>query len=134
MAASIDIVNFLAGTAAVQAIFGASGNTRIFAVRLDPEATVAYPFAIVGTVVEESTYAHDGPLPDQGIYQIDVFSDALTTVNSGTAALRTALSGITGAVGTITAGHSFIGKVREIFDADARAYKRSFDVDLSQNG
>lgn len=117
----------------ITAIFGSS-NTRIYVDRIDPKITVTYPFAIIRTVAEAPDYAHDGALTDTGIYQIDVYSDSKTTVNSGTTAIRTELSGFTGALSSITVGASFIVNTRGEFDPDARVFRRSTDVQIAQNG
>lgn len=117
----------------ITAIFGSS-NTRIYVDRMDPKITVAYPFAIIRTVAEAPSYAHDGALPDTGIYQIDVYSDSKTTVNSGTTAIRTELSGFTGSLSSITVGASLIVNTRGGFDPDKRVFRRSTDVLIAQNG
>lgn len=124
---------FLVGKTGVKAIFGTS-PTRIYVDRIDEKLTAVYPFAIIKTVFEAPGYAHDGALPDTGLYQIDVFSDNKTTVNSGTTAIRNELSGYSGALGSVTAGHAFIMDTRGDVDSDGRVFRRSTDVEIGQNG
>lgn len=125
---------YLCAQSGVTAIFGATADCRIFVDRSDPTNPTLYPFAIIRTVQEAPDYAHDGALPDTGTYQIDVYSDSKTTVNSGTTAIRTELSGFSGAMNGITVGHSFIVNTRGGFDPDARIFRRSTDVEIGQNG
>ena len=124
---------FLVGKSGVTDIFGSS-KTRIYIDRIDPKITVAYPFAIIRTVTEAPMYAHDGALPDTGVYQIDVYSDSKTTVNSGTTAIRAELSAFTGTMDQVTVGRSFIVNTRGDFDPDTRTFRRSTDVEISQSG
>ena len=118
----------------VTAIFGATAVCRIHVDRRDPKLTTAYPYAIIQTVTEAPLYAHDGALPDTGVYQIDVYSDSKTTVNSGTTAIRTELSAFTGAMSGVTVGRSFVVNTRGNFDPDTRTFRRSTDVQIAQNG
>lgn len=124
---------YLIAQAGIKAVFG-STKTRIYVDRIDPKITVAYPFSIIRTVAEAPAYAHDGALPDTGIYQIDVYSDSKTTVNSGTTAIRDELTGFSGAMSNITVGSSFITNTRGEFDPDSRVFRRSTDVQIAQNG
>lgn len=125
---------FLKSKSGATSIFGASPNTRIYIYRIDPSITVAYPFAIIRTVTEWTDYAHDGALANDGIYQIDVFSDSLTTAQSGATALMAELTGYSGAISNITAGSCFITNIRGMADPDTKVFKRSFDVQIGQNG
>ena len=124
---------FLIGKAGITAIFGSS-DTRIYIDRIDPRITTVYPFAIIRTVFEAPAYAHDGALPDTGMYQIDVYSKEKDEVNSGTTAIRDELTGFSGAMSGITAGHSFIMNTRGDYDPDGRVFRRSTDVEIGQNG
>ena len=125
---------FLCAQAGVTAIFGATAVCRIYIDRKDEAITTAYPFAIIRTVTEAPAYAHDGALPDTGTYQIDVYSDSKTTVNSGTTAIRAELTGYKGAMSGVTAGSSFIINTRGDYDPDGRVFRRSTDVQIGQNG
>ncbi len=125
---------YLCLQAGVNAIFGATADCRIAVDRWDSRLDTVYPFALIKTVVEAPEYAHDGALPDTGVYQIDVYSDSKTTANSGTTAIRAELSGFSGAMSGITVGHSFIVNTRGTFDPDARVFRRSTDVEIGQNG
>lgn len=124
---------FLAAQAGVQSSFGAS-NTRLYIDRKDEAITTVYPYAIIRTVTDAPDYAHDGDLPDRALFQIDVYSDAKSTANSGAAALKTVLSGYSGAMGSITAGSSFVENVRGGYNPETRLFYRSVDVRISQNG
>ena len=121
---------FLLSKSGVSTIF----STRIYIDRIDPRITTVYPFAIIRTITEAPMYAHDGALPDKGTYQIDVYSDDKTTANSGTTAIRAELTGYSGSMSGITAGASFIVNTRGDFDPDTRIFRRSTDVEISQNG
>lgn len=125
---------YLIAQAGITAVFGAS-LTRIYVDRIDPRIEpVIYPFAILRTVDENPDYAHDGALPDNGIYQFDVYSDVKTTVNSGVTAIATELSALTGTVGSNTVGSSFISGKRGSYDPDGRVFMRSIDFIIGQNG
>lgn len=128
------LVTYLKTVGGVTAIFGASPNTRLYVDRIDPRITVAYPFLIIRTVAESPGYAHDGELKDTSLIQLDVYSDSKTTVNSGTTALRAALSGLTGAMGAVTVGSSFVKDTRGEFDPGTRVFRRYTDVEIGQNG
>lgn len=131
--AEASLRTFLIAQAGVTAIFGAS-NTRIYIDRKDEAITPTYPYAIVRTVTEAPGYAHDGTLPDSTLFQIDVYSTAKSTSNSGAAAIRSELDGYSGTIGSITAGSCFITDTRGDFDPDSRLFRRSVDVQVSQNG
>jgi len=124
---------YLISVTAVKTAFG-STNTRIYIDRIDPSITVAYPFAIIRTVSEVMDYALDGELKERALFQIDVYSTSKTTVNSGAAALKTALSGYKGTFGSVTAGSSFVVNVRGEYDPDAQVFRRSTDVQIGLNG
>ena len=126
---------YLCGRSGVTDIFGATSVCRIFVDRNTlPDDPPIFPYAIIRTVAEAPDYAHDGPLPATGLYQIDVYSDVKTTVNSGTTAIRTELSGFSGAMESITVGASFVRDTRGGFDPDTRTFRRSTDFEISQNG
>jgi len=125
---------FLAGKAGVTSIFGATASCRLYIDKIDEDIDAVYPFAIIRTVQEAPGYAHDGALPDKTVVQIDVYSDSKTTVNSGTTAIRAELSGFRGTMGTLAVGSSFILNTRGNFEPDARNFRRSTDVQISQNG
>lgn len=129
------ILAYLCAQSGVTAIFGATAVCRIHLDRrdetLDP---TTYPYAIIRTVTEAPMYAHDGALPDTGVYQIDVYSDDKLTANSGTTAIRAELSGFSGTMSASTVGHSFIVNTRGDFDPDSRTFRRSTDVEIGQNG
>lgn len=127
------LLSFLISKTSVKAAFGSS-NTRIYVDRKDEAITTAYPYAIIRTVTEAPEYAHDGNLPDVTLFQIDIYSDAKSTANSGAAAIRAELDGYKGTLGSITAGSSFIQNVRGGFDPDSRTFYRSTDILISQNG
>lgn len=130
------IRTYLCAQAGVTAIFGATADCRIHIDHRDEtlDEDTTYPFAIIRTVVEAPAYAHDGALPDTGIYQIDVYSDDKLTANSGTTAIRAELSGFSGAMSASTVGRSFIVNTRGGFDPDSRTFRRSTDVEIAQNG
>jgi hypothetical protein len=124
---------FLLTQAGILTAFGAT-NTRIYIDRIDASVTVTYPFAIIRTITESMEYAHDGELKDRTLFQVDVYSNAKSTANSGTAAIKTALSGYRGTIGSITAGSSFVVNTRGNYDPDAQLFRRSSDVLIGQNG
>ena len=124
---------YLIGKAGITTAFGAS-LTRIYVDRIDSKITTAYPFAILRDIVGGPDYAHDGALVETGSVQIDVYSDAQSTADSGRLAIQTELSGLTGAMSNITVGHSFISNKRGDFDPDGRVFMRSMDVEIEQNG
>lgn len=126
------LLSFLIALAGVKTVFGTPA--RIYVDRIDPKTTPEYPFAIIRTVQEAPEYAHDGALKDRGIYQIDVYSTSKTTANSGTAAIRTELTGYSGTMGSVTAGSSFIINTRGGWDPDGRVFRRSTDVQIGQTG
>ncbi len=125
---------FLRSKSGVTTIFGASAVCRIYIDRKDEAITTTYPFAIIRTVQEAPDYAHDGALPDKGVYQIDVYSDSKATANSGTTAIRAELTGYKGSMSSVTAGSSFIVNTRGDYDPDSRVFRRSTDVQIGQNG
>ncbi len=125
---------FLCGKAGVTAIFGATADCRIHVDRSDETNPTVYPFAIIRTVTEAPVYAHDGALPDDGVYQIDVYSDDKLTANSGTTAIRDELTGFSGTMDAHTVGSSFIVNTRGDFDPESRVFRRSTDVQIGQNG
>ncbi len=125
---------YLSLQSGVTAIFGATAVCRIYVDRVDPKATTAYPYAVIRTVTEAPMYAHDGALPDTGVYQIDVYSNSKMTVNSGTTAIRAELSALTGTMDQVTVGRSFIVNTRGNFDPATRTFRRSTDVEISQSG
>ena len=124
---------YLIGKAGITAIFGAS-NTRIYVNRVHASITTAYPYAILRRVLGAPPYAHDGALPETSLTQIDVYSDSATTVDTGSAAIRTELSGLTGTVSGLTVGHTFITDQREDFDPESRTFRNSTDYEIGQNG
>ena len=128
------IRTFLCGKSGVTNIFGATAVCRVYVDRVDPKITRIYPYAIIRTVTEAPMYAHDGALPDTGVYQIDVYSDSKTTVNTGTTAIRAELTGFSGTMDQVTVGRSFIVNTRGDFDPDTRTFRRSTDVEISQSG
>jgi len=109
-------------------------STRLYVDRKDSRIVTAYPYAIIRTVQEAPGYAHDGALPDSGLYQIDVYSDSKTTVNSATTAIRAELTGFSGALSGVTAGAVFVTDTRGGFDPDVRVFRRSTDYQIRQNG
>jgi hypothetical protein len=125
---------YLCAQAGVTAIFGATASCRIYVDRKDEAADNTSPFAIIRTVAEAPDYAHDGALPDTGLYQIDVYSDSKTTANSGAAAIKTELSGLTGTMSAVTVGHCFVTDTRGEWDEESRTFKRSTDYEIGQNG
>ena len=124
---------YLVSKAGVKSVFGAS-NVRIYVDRIDPKITTVYPFAILRDISGGPDYAHDGALPDRSFVQIDVYSTAQSTADSGRAAIETELSGLTGAMSCIPVGSSFISNKRGDRDPDIRLFRRSLDVEISQNG
>lgn len=124
---------YLIGLAAIKTAFG-STNTRIYIDRIDESITPSYPFAIIRTVSEAMQYAHDGELKDDELIQIDVYSTSKSTANSGAAAIKTALSGYSGTMGSVTAGSSFVVSVRGQYVPENRTFYRSMDVQIGLNG
>lgn len=127
-------VTYLVGLAGVQTEFGSGSTHRIYVDHKDERIDTVYPFAIVRTVFENTPYAHDGGLPDSSLLQVDVYSDSKTTVNSGVTALRTALSGFSGTMSSVTVGSVFVSNVRGSFDPEARVFVRSVDFQIAQDG
>lgn len=121
---------YLLSVGAVSTIFG----TRIYVDHKDETITIAYPFSILRTVAEAPDYAHDGALPPSGLYQIDIYSDDITTAESGKAAIRTAVSAYKGAMSGITVGSSLITDERGDYEPDSRVFRRSIDLAIGQNG
>lgn len=128
-----NLLAYLIAQTGVKSSFGSS-NTRIYIDRVDPSITVSYPFAVIRTVKEVMDYAHDGDLKDRTLFQIDVYSTAKSTANSGADALKAALSGYRGAMSSMTAGSSFVVNVRGGFDPASQMFYRSLDVQIGQNG
>lgn len=124
---------YLVAQAGITAVFSAS-NTRLYVDRIDPKITTAYPFAILRDITGGPDYTHDGALPDTGFAQIDVYSDAQTTADSGRAAIEAELSGYKGTMSGITVGSSFISNKRGDFEPESRIFRRSMDVEIGQNG
>ena len=124
---------YLIGKSGITDVFGAT-DTRIYVDRIDPKITTAYPFAILRDVTGGPGYAHDGALPDTSFVQIDVYSDAQSTADSGRTAIEAELSGLTGAMSNVTVGSSFVSNKRGDFDPESRRFRRSLDVQIGQNG
>jgi hypothetical protein len=122
---------YLIVQAGITAVFGVS-DTRIYVDRID--VTAVYPFAIIRDIDGGPDYAHDGALPDTGSVQVDVYSTAQATADSGRAAIETELSGFTGAMSSITVGSAFVSNKRGQHDPDAQVFMRSFDIEIGQNG
>ena len=130
-----DIRTLLMTKAGVTSIFGASPNTRIHTDHKEFSLVEDnYPYAIIRTVTEAPDYVHDGALPVTGLYQIDIYSDVLSTAKSGFAAIKTEMSALTGTMGTSTVGHSFVTDIRGGFDPDVKIFRRSVDVEIGLNG
>ena len=124
---------YLLTKSGITTAFGAT-LTRLYINRKDPAITTTYPFAILRDIVGGPEYAHDGALPETGSVQIDVYSDAQSTADSGRAAIQAELSGLTGAMSGITVGSSFISNKRGDYDPESRVFRRSMDVQIGQNG
>lgn len=124
---------YLVAQAGVKAVFGSS-LVRIYVDRIDESITVSYPFAIIRDITGGPAYAHSTVMPGFASVQVDVYSDAQGTADSGRAAIEAELSGYKGAMGAITVGSSFITNKRGDYDPDSRTYRRSLDVDIGQNG
>ena len=128
------IRTYLCAQTGVTDIFGATADCRIHIDRKSDTEAATYPFAIIRTVTEAPDYAHDGALPDTGVYQIDIYSDAVLTADSGTTAIKTELSGFSGTMEDHTVGSSFIVNRRSDPVPDSKTFKRSLDVQIAQNG
>lgn len=124
---------YLIAQAGIKTAFG-STKTRVYVDKIPERVTPSYPFAIIRTVSEPTDYAHDGALKDRELMQIDVYSTSKTTANSGAAAIKTELSGLTGTMGSITVGSCFIVDARGQWEPEARVFMRSMDVQFGQNG
>jgi len=123
---------YLIAQAGVKAVFGSS-NTRIYIDKIDESITPTYPFAIIRTVAEPTDYAHDGALADRELMQIDTYSTSKTTASSGAAAIKAALSGYSGSMGTIKVGSAFVIDTRGQWVPENRTFLRSMDVQFAQN-
>jgi len=124
---------YLIAKAGIKAVFG-STLVRIYIDRIDPKITTTYPFAILRDIVGGPDYAHDGAMAETGSVQIDVYSTAQSTADSGRTAIQTELSALTGTMSSITVGSSFISNKRGDFDPVSRVFRRSMDVQIGQNG
>ena len=129
--AEANLITYLLTKSGVTSVFGAS-NTRIYIDRI--EVTAAYPYAIIRTVTEVTDYSLTAALKDRTLFQIDVYSTTKSTCNSGADAIKTALSGYSGTMGTMTAGHAFFVNTRGAFEPDAKLFRRSMDVEITQDG
>jgi len=124
---------YLLTKSGITTAFGSS-LTRIYVDRIDPKITTTYPFAILRDITGGPDYAHDGAMPDTSFVQVDVYSDAQTTADSGRAAIEAELSAYKGAMGAITVGSSFVTNKRGDYDPGGRIFRRSLDVEIGQNG
>ena len=122
---------YLLSVGAVSTIFG----TRLYVDRKSEKITTVYPFGIIRAVAEAPDYTLAGALPYRSLIQIDVYSkDTDTDANSGRAAIAAAVSAYKGAMSGITVGSSFIVDQRGNFDPETQLFRRSIDVQISQNG
>ena len=121
---------YLLSKTAVSTIFG----TRIYVDHKSEKITTAYPFAIIRTVAEAPDYMMSGALPDRSLIQIDIYSNSPTTADTGKAAIVTTLSGYRGAMSGITVGSCFITDKRGDFEPEGQIFRRSIDIQISQNG
>jgi len=124
---------YLLTKSGITTAFGSS-LTRVYVDRKDSKVTTAYPFAILRDIVGGPGYALDGALPETGSVQIDVYSDAQSTADSGRAAIQAELSALKGTMSGITVGSSFISNKRGDYDPESRVFRRSMDVQIGQNG
>jgi len=124
---------YLIGKSGITTAFG-STLTRLYVDRIDEKLTTTYPFAIIRDVAGGPSYAHDGDMPDTSFVQVDVYSDAQGTADSGRAAIEAELSGYKGSMGAIAVGSAFITNKRGSYDPDSRTFRRSLDVEIGQNG
>ena len=129
--AEANLRTYLLTVAGVTTAF-VSSNTRIYIDRI--EVTAVYPYAIIRTVTEATDYSLTAALKDRTLFQIDVYSNVKSTANSGADAIKAALSGYSGAMGTMTAGHCFFTNTRGAYDPDAQLFRRSMDVEITQDG
>ena len=124
---------YLISKAGIQTAFG-STLTRVYVDRIDEKITTTYPFAILRDVSGGPEYAHDGDMPGVGFVQVDVYSDAQSTADSGRAAIEAEMSAYKGAMSSVTVGSSFITNKRGNYDPDSRTFRRSMDIEIGQNG
>ena len=124
---------YLIGKTGITTAFGSS-LTRIYVDRIDPKITTAYPFAIIRDISGGPDYAHDGAMPGTSFVQVDVYSDAQGTADSGRAAIEAEMSAYKGAMGAIAVGSCFVTNKRGSFDPDSRVFSRSLDLEIGQNG
>jgi hypothetical protein len=129
--AEANLRTYLLTKTGVTSAFGAS-NTRIYIDRI--EVPAVYPYAIIRTVTEATDYSLTAALKDRTLFQIDVYSNVKSTCNSGADAIKTALSGYSGAMGTMTAGRAFFINTRGGYEPDAQLFRRSMDVEITQDG
>ena len=124
---------YLIGKSGITTAFGSS-LTRVYIDRIDPKITTAYPFAILRDINGGPDYAHDGAMPDTSYVQVDVYSNAQGTADSGRAAIEAEMSGYRGAMGAIAVGSCAVSNKRGSFDPESRTFSRSLDLKIGRNG
>ena len=124
---------YLISKAGVKAVFGAS-NTRVYVDRINEKLTATYPFAIIRDITGGPEYAHDGAMPDRSFVQVDVYSQAQSTADSGRTAIESELSGYSGAMSGVTVGACFVANKRGNYEPESRTFRRSMDLEIRQNG
>ena len=108
--------------------------TALIGVRFTPAPALqggATPYAVYQLIgiVRERTRALDGPNPlVRARVQIDVYADTLLAAQAAAAAIRRALDGYRGLLGTVKAGSIMVEDDRDLYDRPAELRRVSFDV------
>jgi len=96
----------------VTAIF----STRIYVDHIPPGA--ALPHARITSIVEPHAYTMDNKPTRRALLQIDIFDDSVVDCITARDAIKNALSGHSGTMGSITAGFVFVNDVRAQWNTD----------------
>ena len=103
---------FLLTNSAVSNLFG----TRVYVDHIPPGAT--FPHGRITSIVEPYNYTMDNKPTRNALLQIDVFDDSVVDCITARDAIKDALSGYSGTMGSITAGFVFINDVRPQWNTD----------------
>ena len=116
-----------------------NNNAAIFAVmgnRLTAENVPdnqAYPYGVVNEITGPLRYTFQGDAGRVVTLQIDVFGETQTQADAAAEALKAALSGYRGMMGSLNAGRVFVTDVRGNWDGDLRSYRRILEISIGTN-
>ena len=113
---------YLLTVSAVSSLFG----TRVYVDHIPPGATL--PHARITSIVEPYNYTMDNKPTRNSLLQIDIFDDDVVDCITARDAIKDALSGYSGQMGSITAGFVFINDIRTQWNTDTDKPREILEV------